>query len=98
MCRAIRPKRGHRVTTIICQFLTDLRKFFIGRFSGKFAVKWTSKTPPYLAYVATYNLVKHECQQNKPLTTTYKVYSVARYLRCGGDFNSHIKEDLLLSL
>jgi len=24
--------------------------------------------------------------------------SVARYLRCGGDFNSHIKEDLLLSL
>jgi len=72
MCRAIRPKRGHRVMTIICQFLTDLRKFFTGRFSGKFAVKWTSKIPPHLAYVATYNLVKHECQQNKPLTTTNK--------------------------
>ena len=24
--------------------------------------------------------------------------SAARYSRCGGDFNSHIKEDLLLSL
>jgi len=27
--------------------------FFTRRFLGKFAVKWISKVPPYLAYVAT---------------------------------------------
>ena len=33
--------------------LTDLRIFFTGRFVGKFAVKWISKIPPHVAYVAT---------------------------------------------
>ena len=39
--------------TKFCQFLTDLKKFFTGRFRGKFAVKWISAIPPNLAYVAT---------------------------------------------
>jgi len=33
--------------------LIDLKQFFTGRFPGKFAVKWISKNPPRLAYVAT---------------------------------------------
>ena len=55
-----------------CQFLTDLWKFFIGRFLGKFAVKQLSEIPPHLAYVATLPC-ETLCQQNKPLTTNYKV-------------------------
>jgi len=35
-----------------CQILTDLEQF-IGRFLGKFAVKWILKISPHLAYVAT---------------------------------------------
>jgi len=34
----------------------------------------------------------------KPLTTNYKVYSVATYLRCGGVVNNQIRKGLLLSL
>jgi len=33
--------------------LTDSKKIFIGRFLGKFAVKWILKISLHLAYVAT---------------------------------------------
>jgi len=36
-----------------CQFLTDLRDVFTGRFCGKFAVTGISKILLHLAYVAT---------------------------------------------
>jgi len=48
-------------------------KKITGRFLRKFAVKWILKIPPHLAYVAIHYVVKHWCQQNKPLTTNYKV-------------------------
>ena len=47
-------KRGHR----LCQILTDLRTVFTERFLGKFAVKWTLKIPPHLAYVVKHNVSK----------------------------------------
>jgi len=39
--------------TIILSILNGLKNFLTGRFLGKFAVKWISKIPPHLAYVAT---------------------------------------------
>jgi len=46
-------KWGHRLVTTILSILNRFNKFFTGRFPGKFAVKWMSKVPPHLAYVAT---------------------------------------------
>ena len=46
-------KQSHGLVTIILSVLTDSRIFFTGRFLGKFAVKWISKIPPRLAFVAT---------------------------------------------
>jgi len=46
-------KWGHRLVTTILSILNRFNKFFTGRFLGKFAVKWMSKVPPHLAYVAT---------------------------------------------
>ena len=40
-------------TDAFCQILTGLEKHFTERFLRKFAVKWISKVPPQLAYVAT---------------------------------------------
>jgi len=37
-------KRGHRLMTIILSILNRFKKFFTGRFLGKFAVKWISKS------------------------------------------------------
>ena len=58
--------------TIILSILHRFKIFFTGRFLGKFAVKWISKIPLYLAYVATL-----PCQTlmsaKEPLTTNYKV-------------------------
>jgi len=56
------------LVTILLSNLNRCTKFFIGRFLGKFAVKWSLKITPHLAYVATL-----PCQQNKPLTTNDKV-------------------------
>jgi len=39
--------------TIILSNLNLLKKFFTGRFLGKFAVKRMLKIPPHLVYVAT---------------------------------------------
>ena len=39
--------------TIILSILKRFKKFFTVRFLGKLAVKWISKLPPHLAYVAT---------------------------------------------
>jgi len=89
-------KVGHRLLTIILSSLNRLKKFN-GRFLAKFVVKWILKLPPHLAYVAT---VSRETlmSSKKPLTTNYKVYSVATYLRCGGVVNNQIRKGLLLSL
>ena len=47
------PKNGATDSAIILSILYRLKKNFTGRFLGKFAVKWISKIPPHLAYVAT---------------------------------------------
>jgi len=39
--------------TIILSIRNRFRNVFTGRFLGKLAVKWMSKIPPHLAYVAT---------------------------------------------
>jgi len=46
-------KRGHRLMTIILSIPNRLRKFFTGRFLGKFAVNCILKIPLHLAHVAT---------------------------------------------
>ena len=43
-------KRRRRLVTIV---LSNLNRFFTGRFVGKFIVERILKTPPHLAYVAT---------------------------------------------
>jgi len=35
------------------EILNRFKNIFTGRFLGKLAVKWISKIPPHLAYVAT---------------------------------------------
>jgi len=56
-----------------CQILTDFN-FLTGRFPVKFVVEKNIKNPtaPCICCYTTF-LVKHECQQNKPLTQNYKV-------------------------
>ena len=46
-------KRGRRLMTIILSNLNRFKKKIIGRFLGKFAVKWILKIPPHFACVAT---------------------------------------------
>jgi len=53
---------------------TDFEKKFTGRFLGKFVVIWILKIPTHL-HMLVYYLVKHSCQQNKPLMINHKVYS-----------------------
>jgi len=48
--RVGQKKQGH-MTIILSNF--NRFKKSTGRFLGKFAVKWTLKIPPHLAYVAT---------------------------------------------
>jgi len=43
-------------------------------------------------------LVKHECQQNKPLTINCKVVRIATYLRCDWIVNNQLRKGLLLHL
>jgi len=45
-------KAGHRLITIILSNLNQFKKCTV-RFVSEFAVKWTLKIPPHLAYVAT---------------------------------------------
>jgi len=78
--------------TIILSNLNRL-KIFTGRFLGKFAVKWTLKIPPHLAYVATL-----PCETLKQAINDELQGNVATYLKCGGVANNQIKGDLLLSL
>jgi len=73
-----------------------IKKFFTERFPGKFAVKWISKMPPHLAYVAT--LPCETLMSAKQAINDKLQGSVAAYLRCGGVVNNQIKKGLLLSL
>ena len=59
------------LVTIILSNLNRLKN--TGRFLGEFVVKWVLKIQPHLEYIATLYIVKRSCQQNKPLTTNYKV-------------------------
>jgi len=60
---------------------TDLRIFFTGRFLGKFAVKWVSKFPLHLAYVATLHC--ETLMSAKQAINDKLQGSVATFLRCG---------------
>jgi len=79
-----------------CQFLTDLWKFFIGRFLGKFAVKQLSEIPPHLAYVAT--LPCETLMSAKQAINDKLQGIVATYLSCCEVVNNQIKKGLFLSL
>jgi len=73
----------------VCFIRVDLRIFFIGRFLGKVAVKWLSKIPPHLAYVAT--LPCETLMSAKQAINEKLQGNVATYLRCGGVVNNQIK-------
>jgi len=77
-------KRGHRPI-----------KKITGRFLGKFAVKWISKIPPHLAYVAT--LPCETLMSAKQVINDKLQGSVATHLWCGGVVSKQIKKGLLLS-
>jgi len=51
-----------------CQILTDLHKFFL----GKFAVNWLLK-PPYFLHMLPHYLVKKLMSENERLMIDYKV-------------------------
>ena len=89
-------KRDHRLMTIILSILNRFKYFFTGKFLGKFAVKWISKIPPYLAYVVT--LPCETLMSAKQATNDKLQSSEATYIRCGGVVNKQIKKGLLLSL
>ena len=81
--------------TIILSILNRFKKCFTGIFLGKFAVKWISKIPPHLAYVAT--LPCDTLLSAKQAINDKLQGSVATRLRCGGDVNNQFKTGLLLS-
>jgi len=68
---------------------------FTGRCFDKFAVKWTLKIPPHIAYVAT--LPCETLMSAKRAINDKLQGSVATYLRSGEVFNNQIKTGLLLS-
>jgi len=82
--------------TIILSILNQFKKFFTGRFHGKLAVKWISKIPMHLAYVAT--LPCETLMSAKEAINDKLQGSVATYLRCGGVVNYQTKKGLFLSL
>ena len=83
--------------TIILSTLNRFKNFFTGRFLGKFAVKWVSKFPLHLAYVAT--LPCETLMSAKQAINDKLQGSVATFLRCGGGVvNNRIKKGLLLNL
>jgi len=78
------------------QFCQNLNRFkkIIGRFLGKFVVKWILKIPLHLAYVATCETLMSAKQAiNDKLQG-----SVATYLRCSVVVNNQIRKCFLLSL
>ena len=89
-------KRGHKLMTIILSIPNRFKNFFAGRFPGKFAVKWISKVPSHLAYVAT--LPCETLMSAKQAINDKLQSSVVTYLRCGWVVNNQIKKGLLLSL
>ena len=82
--------------TIILSIFNRFKKFFAGRFPGKFAVKWISKIPPHLAYIAT--LPCETSISAKQAINDKLQGSVATYLRSGGVVNNQIKKGLSLTL
>jgi len=79
------------ILTILKRFKKLLEDFF-----GKSAVKWISKIPPHLAYVAA--LPCETLMSAKQAINNKLQGSVATFLRCGGVVNNQIKKGLLLSL
>jgi len=76
--------------------LNRFKNFFTGRFLGNLAIKWTSKIPPPLSYVAT--LPCETLMSAKQAINDKLQGSVATYLRYGAVVNNKIKKRLLLSL
>jgi len=82
--------------TIILPIFIRFKKFFTGRFLGKFAFKQISKITPRLANVAT--LPCETLMLAKQAINDKLQGSVATHLRCGGVVNKRIKKGLLLSV
>ena len=85
-------KTGRRLTTIILSNIYRFIIFLTGRFLSKFAVKWESKIPPHLTYVATVpcNLSSVACFADINVSQG----SVATFARCSGTFNIHLTANL----
>ena len=79
--------------TIILSILNRFKNFFTGRFLGKFAVKWISKIPAHLAYVAT---LPCETLMSAKQAIIDKLQGVSK--PCHGVVNNQIKKGLLLRL
>jgi len=77
--------------TIILSVLNRFKKFFTVRLLGKFAVKWLTKIPPHLPYIATL-----PCETLR--SAKQAINDKLQGLRCGGVVNNQIKKGLLLSL
>ena len=86
------PQTHDNKLSILNRFST----FFSGRFLRKFAVKWVSKIPLHIAYVAT--LPCETLMSAKQAINDKLQGSVATYLRCGVIVNKQIKKGLLLRL
>jgi len=89
-------KCDHRLMTIILSVPNLFQTFFTGRFLGKIALKWISKIPPHLSYVAT--LPYENLMSAKQASSDKLQGSVATYLRYFWVVNNQIKKGLLLSL
>ena len=77
--------------TIILSILNRFKNFFsLEDFTGKFAVKWVSKIPPHLAYVAT--LPSETLMSAKQAINDKLKGSVATYLRYGKVVNNRLRK------
>jgi len=84
------------MTIILSNLNRFKKKFFTGRFLGKFAVKCILKIPTHFAYVAT--LPCETLMSAKQAINDKLQGSVATNLGCVGVVNNQIKKGLLLSL
>jgi len=86
--------------TIVLSTLNRFKNFFFtGRFLGKFAVKWISKSQPHLACVATLPCETLMSAKQAIIDKLRGSVATCSYiLKYGGVVNNQIKKGLLLSL
>jgi len=78
--------------TIILSTRNRFFKKIIGRFSGKFAVKWILKVPSHLAYVSTLPVLCETLMSAKQAFNNNLQDSIATDLRCGVLLTTKLKK------